>query len=82
MQGMFRGCEGLTKLDLSHFDTTNVTNMDEMFINCKNLKELYVTNFKTDNLKNAYRIISHCDKLQNWTTIDNKFNLNNNCIFF
>ena len=32
MGGMFDGCSGLTSLDLSHFNTQNVTNMAGMFL--------------------------------------------------
>ena len=33
MSYMFRDCRGLTSLDLSTFDTSNVTNMYYMFYN-------------------------------------------------
>ena len=34
MQEMFGGCSSLTSLDVSSFDTSNVTNMDLMFCDC------------------------------------------------
>ena len=37
---MFSGCSGLTSLDLSNFNTSNVIKMSGMFQNCYNLKEL------------------------------------------
>ena len=37
---MFLGCTNLKKLDLSSFDTRNVTNMIGMFSNCRNLMGL------------------------------------------
>lgn len=37
MTSMFAGCKNLEKLDLSGFDTSNVTSMTEMFYNCQKL---------------------------------------------
>ena len=34
MREMFRNCSSLTSLDLSSFDTTNVTDMHYMFCAC------------------------------------------------
>ena len=33
MTGMFRECKSLINLNLSHFDTTNVTNIFGLFLN-------------------------------------------------
>ena len=38
MNEIFSGCSKLTNIDLSSFDTKNVTNMDGMFFDCPNLK--------------------------------------------
>jgi len=40
MSGMFKGCSNLTKIDLSSFDTKNVTNMSSMFKGCSNLTKI------------------------------------------
>ena len=37
---MFHGCSLLESLDLSNFDTSNVTNIDYMFTDCFSLKDL------------------------------------------
>ena len=37
---MFQDCEEIESLDLSNFDTSNVTNMAFLFNNCNNLKEI------------------------------------------
>jgi surface protein len=37
---MFQGCSSLTSLDLSNFDTSNVTAMASMFATCTNLTSL------------------------------------------
>ena len=36
MSGMFYNCENLTELNLSSFNTNNVTNMSGMFYSCAN----------------------------------------------
>ena len=46
MNGMFNGCNSLTVLDLSGFNTSNVTRMNDMFPNCNNLEELDLKNQK------------------------------------
>ena len=50
MNGMFCYCTDLTSLDLSSFDTSNVTNMDDMFRNCKSLTVLDLSSFGTGNV--------------------------------
>ena len=49
---MFSGCSSLTSLDLSNFNTSNVTNMYEMFVNCSNLTRLDLSSFVTNNVTN------------------------------
>ena len=43
MRGMFSYCPALTTLDLSNFDTKNVTNMEYMFKGCSALKTIYAS---------------------------------------
>ena len=38
---MFEGCSSLKSINLSNFNTKNVTNMSSMFTDCKNLKKEY-----------------------------------------
>ena len=45
MKGMFQGCNNLEYLDLSNFNTSNVTNMVGMFYSCNKLKYLNLLNF-------------------------------------
>ena len=42
MSEMFSGCNSLTNLDLSNFNTQNVTNMSAMFSGCKSLKKDHI----------------------------------------
>ena len=53
MRSLFDGCSSLKELDLSNFNTNNVTDMSYMFYECSLLKELNLNNF-------TYSDISHC----------------------
>ena len=63
----FYNCQSLTKLDLSNFDTSNVTNMYYMFYNCRSLTTLDVSNFDTSNAAHMGGMFSDCQSL---TTLD------------
>ena len=43
MRSMFEGCPELTSLDLSSFNTSNVTDMNSMFSGCTKLETIYVS---------------------------------------
>ena len=49
---MFSRCYSLKELNLSNFNTNNVTNMRYMFEGCYSLKELNLSNFNTNNVTN------------------------------
>ena len=72
---MFAGCEKLTSLDVSNFNTANVDNMRSMFSNCAELGNVDVRGFKTDNVTNMSWMFAHCKKM---TEIDlNSFKTSN-----
>lgn len=49
---MFQNCSALESLDLSKFDTKNVTNMGAMFAGCKKLKTITgIDKFNTEKVK-------------------------------
>ena len=61
---MFYNCKSLTSIDLSNFDTSSTTDMNNLFYNCYNLeyinlknftdkKSPYITNMFTGIAKNA-----------------------------
>ena len=64
MTGMFCGCSGLTSLDLSNFNTANVTSMGLMFDGCSGLTSLDLSNFNTANVKDMSNMFYGCSKLQ------------------
>ena len=59
----FRGCKNLKSLDLSSFDTRNVTNMYTMFGNCKSLKALDLSSFNTKNVTNMAGMFGNCESI-------------------
>ena len=48
---MFSGCL-LEELNLSNFDTNNVTDISGMFSKCFELKKIELSNFNTNNAEN------------------------------
>ncbi len=67
MGSMFSNCYALTTLDVSSFDTSNVTDMRGMFIYCKALTSLNLSNFDTSNVTNMGQMFYYCPSL---TTLD------------
>ena len=63
MDGMFDGCENLTTLDLSNFDTSKLDSMWCMFLNCENLTSLDLSSFDTSKVKNMYSMFENCYNL-------------------
>ena len=50
MSWMFNKCSSLKKINLSNFNTNNVTNMIGMFYECSSLREINISNFNTNNV--------------------------------
>ena len=50
MQQMFYDCNKLVNLNMSSFDTSNVTNMNKMWYNCRSLTRLDLSNFDTSKV--------------------------------
>jgi surface protein len=83
-ENIFRNCAVLTTLDLSNFDTANVTTMRAMFQNCAALTALDLSNFNTANVTSMQNMFNGCTALQtldlsnfntaNVTSMQNMFN--------
>ena len=68
---MFSGCNALTSLDVSGFDTGNATNMSYMFYGCKALTSLDVRGFDTGKVTNMSSMFYSCSELQTiWCIAD------------
>ena len=63
MESMFYYCSSLTSLDLSNFDTSNVTNMSYMFDGCRSLTSLDLSSFDTKQVTNIGSMFYHCSSL-------------------
>ena len=64
MSEMFGYCYGLTSLDLSHFNTTKVTDMSEMFGYCYGLTSLDLSNFNTAKVTDMSWMFFDCPYLE------------------
>ena len=72
---MFSAMFSLTTLNLSNFDTSQVTNMGSMFAYMRNLTTLNLSNFDTSKVTDMSRMFSG---ISNLTTIDlSNFNTSN-----
>ena len=60
---MFENCSKLTSLDLSHFMTSQVTDMSNLFSNCINLEKLKI-NFDTKKVEKMQFMFNSCTKLK------------------
>ena len=67
---MFSECKSLTQLDLSNFDTRQVTTMINMFCRCYRLTQLDLSSFDTHNVTRMNGMFSCCESL-------NQLDLNN-----
>ena len=55
MSEMFQECNELEYLDLSNFDSSNVTDMGFMFSECHKLKEIKgISNFRSIKIINSF----------------------------
>ena len=67
MKEMFYECKSLKNLDLSNFNTKNVTDMSDMFSYCESITDINLSNFNVQNVKNKSYItmFSLCNSLKN-----------------
>ena len=65
MSDMFSRCYKLNSIDLSNFNTNNVTNMSDMFSGCKSSNSIDLSNFNTTNVTDMSgmfnNISNHCN---------------------
>ena len=64
MLAMFELCSALEKLDVTHFDTSKVENMNSIFSGCAGLTELDVTRFNTSNVTRMDSMFYDCAGLR------------------
>ena len=61
---MFFFCKKIKSIDLSSFDTKNVTNMYSMFYECCNLENINLSSINTKNVINMSYMFNHCHNLK------------------
>ena len=61
---MFKYCNKIIEMDLSHFDTSQVSDMLSMFEGCTNLKYLNISNIDTSNVQNMGIMFGGCSSLE------------------
>ena len=71
---LFCYCTNIIDIDLSSFDTKNVTNMSWMFCGCSNLTNLNLSSFNTKNVTNMKEMFRGCSNLTklNLSSFDTK----------
>ena len=80
---MFYNCDNLKSIDLSLFDTKNVTDMNNMFSGCSELKNIDLSSFDTKNVTDMNNMFNFCWNLQNinLSSFKGKNNINIKNIF-
>jgi len=81
MGSLFSGCNELKSLDLSNFDTSLVTNMNNMFYGCSLLESLDISKFDTSLVTDMTSMFEQCSKLgyinmNDFSELDNLNTLN------
>ena len=61
---MFCNCSSLKEINLSNFNTDNVTNMKAMFSKCSSLEEINLSSFNTNNVTNMINMFLNCSLLK------------------
>ena len=62
---MFYRCCKIKSINLSKFNTKNVTNMSSMFCECDNLEIINLSSFNTEKVINMRNMFYNCNKLRN-----------------
>ena len=64
MSHMFYECSSLESIDLSSFNTNNVTDMYSMFFGCTSLESIDLSSFNTNNVTYMYNMFYECSSLK------------------
>ena len=63
MSYAFSGCEQLTRIDLSSWNTASCTNMSYMFSSCKQLMQVNVSSFRTSSVTDFSDMFYQCSNI-------------------
>ena len=76
MSWMFESCKSLASLNLSQWETANVTDMTYMFDYCSSMTSLNASNWNVSKVTNMGGLLGYCSSL---TSLDiSQWNLNDN----
>lgn len=64
MRYLFSSCQSLESLDLSGFNTENVTSMESMFSQCSSLRSLDLSSFNTSKVIDMHLMFFKCTNLE------------------
>ena len=59
---MFNNCSSLTEIDVSHWNTSSITRLDQMFSECTGLRKLNLREWNIDN-SSTYSLLNKCSHL-------------------
>jgi len=62
MRAMFEYCYALEAVNVSNFNTENVTNMKDMFLKCYSLKEIDISDFSFKNYNDIESMFEQCSE--------------------
>lgn len=78
MEGLFVACKSLETVDLSSFNTKNVTDVSEMFYDCEGLKKLDLSTMDFRKVTDDNDMFESCDSLTE-LKVGKAFKQNSNC---
>ena len=61
---MLNNCSSLESIDLSSFNTNNVTDMSLMFCDCESLKSIDLSSFNTNKVTDLSYMFDNCESLK------------------
>ena len=61
---MFSGCKNIINIDLSSFNSKDITNMSFMFYDCVNLEKIDLSSFDTKNVTNMESMFDNCNNIE------------------
>jgi surface protein len=63
-ESLFESCFNINEIDLSKFDTSEVTSMARMFFECINLQRINFDNINTSSVTSMSRMFEYCESLK------------------
>ena len=68
-KALFSYCQILKEINLSNFNSENITDMSYMFNRCKNVTKINLSNFNTKNINKMIGMFQECENLKKMTSL-------------